>query len=419
LRTSRLWWALPALIGGAAAVWLLVSWIAPLWDRSEPVETTGKAASLPGAEGRTAEPGVLPGDTASQPKAGAAADAAASSPPDRVAAAKLTVDALEREALEVANRLLQDFPDSADAVGLLGMAHNRCGNTAKALECWEKGMRRFPKRGDFYQAAATVALRKGDYGKAVELCRTGLEEAPQTRGLHSALAQALRGLGEPAEAAAALEQEIKISSKDPESYFLLGQTYAILQEHQKAKGYFEAAVKLRPQDPRSHYGLATACAKLGLAEEAQQHLEDFRRLDAEDMQDQRSRRDVAADLATCRKTLAKTCAEAAAVYQGHRNTARAEELLRKAISLDSRSGAARIQLALLFVATGRESQAIDMCRELIDLEPDRADHYLHLGMIYARLKQWDAARLNARRALELAPDDQQCRQFYEQLPGGK
>ncbi len=96
---------------------------------------------------------------------------------DRQAAVKAEIDALEKESIEIAQTLIQDFPGKTDPLGLLGMVYNRCDRTAKALECWERALNRNPNRPDLYDTMAMVLLRKGEYEKAAELCRKGLEKS--------------------------------------------------------------------------------------------------------------------------------------------------------------------------------------------------------------------------------------------------
>jgi Flp pilus assembly protein TadD len=76
-----------------------------------------------------------------------------------------------------------------------------------------------------------------------------------------------------------------------------------------------------------------------------------------------------------------------------------------------------MKLALLFLQTKREPEAAAMCKELSEIEPNNAGHYLHLAVIYARLQQFDAARLAARKAVDLAPGSEECRRMLEQLQG--
>jgi tetratricopeptide (TPR) repeat protein len=340
---------------------------------------------------------------------------------DSLAAAEARVHVQEhqRQTLDVVMQLRKDYPQNADACYLLGKVHLYYGNSAKALECWEEGLLLAPDRGDFYDAMAAVALSKAEYRKAADLCRRGIEKSPATPDLHRHLGEALNGLLRPEEAAGELEREVKLSPQDAEVRFLLGQTYSVLKQYDKAKVCYEAAIELQAGDHRYHYGLTTACARLGLEEEAQRHSKEFERLRAKNMEVQRSRRDVSYDVATARRIFVETSSKAAWIYTRNRNASAAEDLLRKAVEADPKGTYAREELAGFFVMHGRLASAVIAYKELIALEPEDAMHRLHLGMTYAKLRQFAAARIEAKRAIELAPENEQCREFYRQMGGGK
>ncbi len=328
-------------------------------------------------------------------------------PPDQVADTKAKIEALKQESLAVANRLREDFPDSLDALGLVGKVQCYYGNTAQTTECWEQCVRRDPSRDDFYDALATVALRKAEHEKAAEWCRKGLAQNPEAPRLHGRLGEALTGLGRLEEALPELERETRISPTYAEGHYLLGQAYSLLHEYRKAKTCHEAAVKLQPNLSKYHFALASACAKLGLDEEARQHSEAIRQ-----MRDSVPSYD---DLLDARLAAAATCGDAAAVYRSQRNFSKAEELLKRAAALDAKKTDYRTRLALILLETGRHSEAAKECQELIEIEPRVAAHYFNLGIIYARMRQFEAARKAAQRALELAPDNPQCKKFHEQM----
>jgi tetratricopeptide (TPR) repeat protein len=336
-------------------------------------------------------------------------------PSDPVADVKAKVQALQQESLAVANRLRQDYPDNVEALGLVGKVRCSHGDTAQAMECWEQCLRRDPTRDDLYDALATVALQRAEYEKAADWCRKGLEKSPEAPHLHGHLGEALSDLGRLAEAVPELERETRISPAYAQGHFLLGQAYSQLHEYQKAKSCYEAAIKLQPNDRRYHYALASACAKLGLDEEAQRHTDDFLKLGKADWQYVTSHRGPPYDLSHAQQSTAETCGDAAGVYRGQRNFAKAEELLTRAAALDPKNSGYRTRLALLFLETGRDARAADVCRQLIELEPNNVAYHFNLGVVYARMRQFDAAKSMAQRALELDPDNPRCKKLYEQL----
>ncbi len=333
---------------------------------------------------------------------------------DGVAAVRAEIQALEKESIEIAETLVEEFPNRADPLGLLGMVYNRCNQTAKAMEYWKKALDRSPNRPDLYDAMATVALRKGEYEKAVELCGVGLQKGEMLM-LHCHLAEALNGLGRAEEALKELQIAVKSAPKDPQIYCQMGKSYTLLPDHEKARLNYETAVRLKPDHKVAYYGLAMACAKLGLEDQYRQAMQRHEKLNAADMQAQRGRRDVVYDVATYRTALAITCCDAATVYLRGEMPKTAERLLRRAAEVAPKDTLCRIQLVQLLCAKNCAAEAVPVAKELVEIEPHNAGFQLRLAMIYDHLHRSDEARGAANKAVELAPDNEECRSFQKQL----
>ncbi len=329
------------------------------------------------------------------------------------------IEVLEKESVKIAQNLIQDFPCDSDSLGAMGMLYNRCDQTAKALEYWEKALAGNPNRADLYDSMATIALRKGEYGKAEELCRIGLGKSGEMPHLHYQRAEALSGLGRAEESLPELQIAIQLSPENGDFHCLLGKTYSLLNEYGKAKISYETAVKLQPRSVAAHYGLAVACAKLEMGDESNRVMEQYRKLKAKNMEDQRSRRGIADDAMKYWRILAMTCSDAATVYLAHGRPERAEPLLRRGAAADPNNTGCRVQLAQLLFHSKRLPETISILRELIKIEPENTLFYLRLGMIYARIGQLDEARKAAKKATELAPDSAECRRLLEQLQAKK
>jgi protein O-GlcNAc transferase len=336
-------------------------------------------------------------------------------PPDRIEARVPEIDAIEKESFEIARTLLRDLPGNSDALGVLGMVHNRHGHTVKALECWEQALRGNPQRANLYDAMATVALRKGEYERAVEYCRKGLATSIPMPHLHYQLAEALNGLGRAEESATALRKAIRQFPDRGELRIQLGKTYLLLSEHGKAKISYEIAVKLQPNSAAAHYGLAHVCMDLGLDDESQREMEEFKKLKAQSEPILKNAMDGADDVVRCRRSLAMTCSDAATVYIDNGKPDKAEPLLRRGAESDPQSIGCRIQLEELLFSADRLPEAIPIVWELIEIEPYDALFHLRLAMLYAQLECLDEARGAAREAMELAPHNEECRRFLEQL----
>jgi Flp pilus assembly protein TadD len=148
-------------------------------------------------------------------------------------------------------------------------------------------------------------------------------------------------------------------------------------------------------------------------------MEQYEKLNAAEVQAQRSGRGLAYDAPKYRSILAMTCCDAAAVYSREGMSRIAERLLCRAAEVAPKDIACRVNLVLLLCNKNRAAEAVPFVKELLEIEPNNAVFHLRLAMIYERLQRFDEAREAARKAAELAPDDEECRSFQKQLQARK
>jgi len=327
------------------------------------------------------------------------------------------ISALREEAVQVVDSLRTDFPDSSDPLVLMGNLHDSLGNSAEAMDCWQKCLEMDPRRADAYRGLGSLAMRKGQYEKALELWGKALEIRPEMADVRTLSARALMALGRPREAVAALQREIQISPRASTSYFELGQAYLQLKEFQKAKENYQAAVQIQPGYTNAYYGLARACERLGQKAESAAYMERFTKLKAENRRGERDQRSTYDDLSLVRQSVAQTHTEAGQVYYGHGNVRKAEQLWQRAAWLDPKNTACRMQLVKVYTQAGRDQEALRICEELRQIEPENATTYLNIGVLSARLNRLDAALSAIDRAIELDPKNpqfQQARQLIQE-----
>ncbi len=316
-----------------------------------------------------------------------------------------TVEDLKKEQLEVATRLVRDFPNNTDAIGLMGMVHNSLGNSNEAVKCWEKCLKLDSNRADAYNSLGIVAQRKGESEKAIALWRKALEANPTSPSIHERLAGALLGLGKIDEAVAVLENEIAVFPKVPSGYFLLGQAYLQLKEYEKAKQHYLRAIEIEPDAAVTYYGLGVACARLGQKDQAENYREKFKKLKAEFWKhdaDQRGRPTVS-DVDSMHKVVAKTFSDAAGICRGQGYVWRAEKLWRRAATLDEEDTACRKALASLYQQSGRNREALRMCEQLSQIDPENASYWMSVGVLDVQIEEFDDAEKAFTKVVELAP----------------
>ena len=190
---------------------------------------------------------------------------------------------------------------------------------------------------------------------------------------------------------------------------------ALLNEHEKARTSYEMAIRLEPRSTAHTMGWPARAQNGDGGPVRAGDGGSYEKLHAESMQAQRSRSDIAHDALDCRRILALTCSAAAAVYLGKGRPEKAEPLLRHGAKADPENTGCRIQLAQFLLNANRLPETVPILQELIAIEPDNALDYLRLAMVYARLDQFDTAGKTAKKALELAPNNEECRRVLEQL----
>ena len=313
------------------------------------------------------------------------------------------IAALKKEELELAERLMRDFPNSVDAFVIMGNVWEGHGDAIEAVRFLKKALEIDPKRPDVYKSMGWFAMQKGQYEQAIMNWRKALEINPQIPNMHNSIALALMGLGKQKEAIEELEKDIQITPNPVFSYFMLGQGYLQHKEYEKAKKNYEKATALRPDYTNAYYGLFTVCTRLKQRAKAQEYMAVFRKLKAEDMKILKDRNDVFEDLVNMRKGASETYMHAGKMYQDSGDLKRAEELLKRATTLTPKNMVCFMKLASLYQMTNQIPNALQMHKKISQIEPENPICYLNIGVFSARLKQFANAEEAFSKSIALAP----------------
>lgn len=167
-----------------------------------------------------------------------------SAPPEGVQNPKLTISAadqeraLRAEQLQAAERLVDTFPQSDDALYLLGLVHNEQGDSATAVKHWERSLELDATRADANDSLGYAFLLRDEYEKAETHFRKAPAIDPTLATANFRLANTFVHQGKMPEAAAILE---KANSLSAEGHRLLGQAYQHLKEYAKARASYEVS----------------------------------------------------------------------------------------------------------------------------------------------------------------------------------
>ena len=325
----------------------------------------------------------------------------ASPPSVATPASPATVQELRDEAFAVVRQLMAEFPRSARAVSCMGSVYAAFKDPDEAETWWRKALELDPTQADAYVLLAETAAARGDFEKAEGLWRKAQEIAPRRPGVHMGYAAALLAAGKPDEAIEAIHKELALSPDNRQCSALLGTAYSRRKEYEKAVEHYQRATEDEWVDPAVFYGLATAHARLAQKDKADACMEKFRALQAERDEQAAALKRMATDRGWVSQILAQTLTDAGTVYAENGKWQRAEAGWRRASLLDPRNTACRHSLVGLYSATGRLPEAVTVCEQLRQIAPRDAANEMNIGVLLARLKQFDAAEAAMRKAFDL------------------
>lgn len=314
-----------------------------------------------------------------------------------------TIPALIEEATQVADRLVESFPDDCDAHEVRARILFLLGRNAEASGSWERSLELNPEYAYGYHGLGLIAAKEGEYEKAVTLQRKALTHVPGFSEAAHKLCDALLKLGKIEEAIEALHSHISVVPESTETYVYLGQAHVAGQQYEKAADAFETALERYPDIPRAQYGLATALARLGRREEADEAMNQYRLVRAKDMEVRTQYSGKRDDMEALAVDFAARYVLAGRVYLVHGVLREAERLCRRAAVLDPANTECRVVLASLYQQTGRGADALRTCRELVAIAPDQSAYHLNLGVMYSNLGRFDDSEQSLQEAIRLAP----------------
>ena len=311
---------------------------------------------------------------------------------------------LKKEELELAERLMKDFPDSINPIMLMGNLWERQGDATKALEYFNKVLEKDPERPDVYKSIGWFYMNKGEYEQAINYWQKALEMDPNTPSMHHNIALALMGQNKQNEAIEELEKDIQISPGSASSHFLLGQLYLQQKEYEKARNNYEKAIKIEPNYTNAYYGLFSLSIRLKQQDKAKTFMAIFKKLKAEDMKVLKDRNKAVVDLTDMQKGAAETYLLAGQMYQAGGNLQKAGELLKRATTLDPNNALCLERLASFYLTSNRITDAISLYRRISEINPKDPLCHLNIGILSIRLKQLGNAEKAFRKVIEVAPE---------------
>lgn len=253
------------------------------------------------------------------------------------------------EAAALYRATLRRYPDSADALHLLGLAEHQMGRSESAAVHLERA----------------VALE------------------PSIAPFHSHLGLALAALGRHMEAHASFDRALRLSPQDAEAHLNFGNLLQELGKYEEAAGHYRHAIALSPEWAEAHNNLGNALVGLGDPENGAASLKRAIEL---------------------RPDYAEAWLNLARARKKRERLEEAGEAARKALALQPAMPEAWHTLAAVLSDADRFEEAEAAARKALALRPEFLDALHNLAGILRRAKRFAEAEETSRRALELAPD---------------
>lgn len=169
---------------------------------------------------------------------------------------------LQREAVDVYERLLDENPYADRVWFLLGEVHAYLGQEFEAMEAYEYAFLVDEKFEDAYFEYADLCMANGLYERALEVFKEIGDRFTVDSFVLQQQGDCFMALERYDTARHYLEQAARLEPHNDEVIFRLGKCYAAQEKWTKAKAFFQKAIRMVPECEDYHAALARAAFQL-------------------------------------------------------------------------------------------------------------------------------------------------------------
>jgi len=241
---------------------------------------------------------------------------------------------LREESRQIADRLLEHFPEDPQAHDAAGSIRYWLGEVDAARKLWEECLTLDAAYVDARISLGMLMFESGKFAEAETTLRSALQQSPGHPQAVYLLGSAMLNQGKLAETVDLLEGNRSGGSAPVPNLVLLGQTYLQLKDAAKARDCFQSAIDAAPEYPNAYFGLAAALSRLGQQEEATAYRQKFRELQTQQLRQGIEQGRGYNDLQSTSTELAETYFAVASLYAARGELQVAEEVVQLALRLD-------------------------------------------------------------------------------------
>jgi tetratricopeptide (TPR) repeat protein len=275
------------------------------------------------------------------------------------------------DAVTVLTDTLAAVPDSGRARYLRGLAYQRQGNVAAAIDDLGRALALEPLLGANSVAQSIGALRRSqqEYDGAIEAFSRRIALVPNDAMAHHELAEMYFRVGRADEALAEYTVAVMIDPRRADSYVGVAQVHLREGRFADAAAAATRATELAADHKEARYVLATSLLRLGRADDGNRELQEYLRLQS------------AATALQARQLEIGGLRRDATVSAANGDHARAVALLQKALDADPGNPASELDLGLALLRAGKAADAIPHLRAGV-VPGASPDVHRHLAAAY-------------------------------------
>ncbi len=278
---------------------------------------------------------------------------------------------------------LEQQPEEAEALHLLGMLYLQSDRLDLAVEYIKRAIQRRPDVPDYHYDLGIALAAQRRVTEAEQQFRSAIELKPDFAEAHNNLGNTLKEQGKTEEAIQCYRRALELRPSSAAAHNNLG---ALLQEQDRgheAITHYRRALEIDPADADTRYNLANALRAIGDLEEA---VGEYRAAVA-----------IRPDLLEAYVNLSKTLKDLDRLSD-------AAEVCRVGISIQPRSALLHINLGNVLEKLGNKDDAIAAYRTAIAFDPNCVEGYYNLGNALNAMGELSQAIAAFERSLLLKPD---------------
>lgn len=287
------------------------------------------------------------------------------------------------EAETIYRQILQQAPNHANALHLLGVLASQTDRTAMAIELISRAVDLAPDIAEYHCNLGEICRRAGQLDRAIAHGQAAIRLRPEFAVARCNLGVALKDNGRLDESIAAQRRAIELSPELALAYKNLGGSLHDKGQLDEAIAVYRRAIELDSGDPDTHRNLGIALKAAGRSPEA---IASFERV------------------IQLKPTWVDSYIDLAAVLFDEHRLDEAIAVLRQAIMVKPGQAEAHANLGNALAETGQVPDAIAAFQRAIEIEPSLVEAYRNLAVVLSDNDRPDESIPPLRHAIDIQPE---------------